>query len=164
MLCHKLSNTVIEWIIIYRNFPPTELVWGLFPRVKRSEHKADHLPLSSAEVKNDWNSNPHPAFAFMAWAGKPLLLKIIKLSSFVILEERFLTIIFHWLKCRVAQNIFYCLNAQPVDIMYYQRLYLQELRKYTASLWAENGTQISRPGRSDDHLTATFDRTTTTGY
>jgi len=29
--------------------------WGSFPRLKRTEREADHVPSSTAEVKNKWN-------------------------------------------------------------------------------------------------------------
>jgi hypothetical protein len=38
--------------------PPSLLFkvhWGFIPEVKRLVHDFDHLPLSSAEVKNEWS-------------------------------------------------------------------------------------------------------------
>jgi hypothetical protein len=37
----------------------------VFPGVKRLEFEADHLPLSSAEVKNEWSSTSSPLYAFL---------------------------------------------------------------------------------------------------
>jgi hypothetical protein len=44
--------------------PPIQCVlWALTPGVKRPGREADHLPPSSAEVKNDGA----PLYVFMAW-------------------------------------------------------------------------------------------------
>jgi hypothetical protein len=43
-----------------------------FPGMKRPEREVNHLPPSSAEVKNEWSFRPVllPLYAFMAWTGK----------------------------------------------------------------------------------------------
>jgi hypothetical protein len=38
-----------------------------FPGVKRPVREADHLPTSSAEVKNAWSYTSAPQYVFMAW-------------------------------------------------------------------------------------------------
>jgi hypothetical protein len=59
------------------------------------------------------------------------------------------------------RNIFYHLIAKIVVKMHFLRIYLHELRKYTRGFRVKNGAQNSRVGRSNYHLTATFDRKTT---
>jgi hypothetical protein len=50
------TQCLIEWV------PGT-----LTPAVKRPGREADHLPPSSAEVKNAWSSTSTPQYVFMAW-------------------------------------------------------------------------------------------------
>jgi hypothetical protein len=48
--------------------PPIQWVPGtLFLGLKRSGREADHLPPSSAEVKNTWSYASTPQYAFLAW-------------------------------------------------------------------------------------------------
>jgi hypothetical protein len=48
--------------------PPIQWVPGaLSLGVKRPGHEADHSPLSSAEVKNEWRYIFTPQYVFMAW-------------------------------------------------------------------------------------------------
>jgi hypothetical protein len=48
--------------------PPIQWVPGaLSLGVKRPEREADHLPPSSAEVKNAWSYASTPQYVFMAW-------------------------------------------------------------------------------------------------
>jgi hypothetical protein len=50
--------------------PPSLLIrgcWGL------SNYEADHLPTSSADVKNEWFYTPTPPYVFVACAGRTLL-------------------------------------------------------------------------------------------
>jgi hypothetical protein len=47
--------------------PPIKLIPGaLSPRVKRSGREADHVPPTSAEVKNTWICTSTPPYAFTA--------------------------------------------------------------------------------------------------
>ena len=43
-----------------------------FPGLNRPEREVNHLPPSSAEVKNKWSFRPilFPLYALMAWTGK----------------------------------------------------------------------------------------------
>jgi hypothetical protein len=48
--------------------PPLQWIPGaLSLGVKRPGREVDHLPSSSAEVKNAWSYNSTPQYAFMAW-------------------------------------------------------------------------------------------------
>jgi hypothetical protein len=53
--------------------------------VKRQGREADHLPPSSAEVKNEWSCTSTPQYAFMAWcsvkAQRQLYLYLIAASN-----------------------------------------------------------------------------------
>jgi len=40
---------------------------GLTAGVKRLQHEADHSPVSSAEVKNEWSRTFNSPYAFMAY-------------------------------------------------------------------------------------------------
>jgi hypothetical protein len=49
-------------------YRPIQWVPGLLlSGVKRLERQADHLPPSSAEVKNVWSYTTLPPYVFMAW-------------------------------------------------------------------------------------------------
>jgi hypothetical protein len=39
---------------------------GLFPGVKRTEHEAHNLPMTTAEFRNTWIYTCHPPYIFMA--------------------------------------------------------------------------------------------------
>ena len=48
--------------------PPLQWVTGhLYPKVKRPEREADHLPPSDADVKNAWSCTSTPRCDFVAW-------------------------------------------------------------------------------------------------
>jgi len=42
----------------------------LFPVVKWPERNADHSPLSTAEIKNEWSYFFAPSYTFIAFTGK----------------------------------------------------------------------------------------------
>jgi hypothetical protein len=42
------------------------------PAVKRPEHKDDHAPPSTAEIKNEWSYFFVPSYAFIAFTGTHL--------------------------------------------------------------------------------------------
>jgi hypothetical protein len=60
--------TTMSWPAIVSTQPPSLWVPGvLSPWVKRPGHEANHLPPSSAEVKNTWSYTSTPLYVFMAW-------------------------------------------------------------------------------------------------
>ena len=52
-----------------RSFLEVMGTW-VFPEVKWPGHEVNHLPTSSAEVKNEWSLPLLPLNVFMAWTGK----------------------------------------------------------------------------------------------
>lgn len=43
------------------------MTWHLYPKVKRPEHEAGHLPPSDADVRNELSCTSTPRCDFVAW-------------------------------------------------------------------------------------------------
>jgi len=46
---------------------PIQVVYGVFPGVKRADRELNHSPPSSAEVKKQWSYISTSLYAFIAW-------------------------------------------------------------------------------------------------
>jgi hypothetical protein len=46
--------------------PPVQSYWGSLQGIKQQGHEVDLSPLSTAEVKNEWNCASSPPYAFVA--------------------------------------------------------------------------------------------------
>jgi len=60
--------TAVPRLALVSTQPPIQWVPGaLSPGVKQLKHEAEHLPISSAEVKNAWSYTSTPPYTFMTW-------------------------------------------------------------------------------------------------
>jgi hypothetical protein len=68
--------------------PPIQWVVGFSLGIKRPGREADHLPPSSAEVKNVWSYTFTPQYVFLAWCLVQLVKKFLRFYG----PQRFITV------------------------------------------------------------------------
>jgi hypothetical protein len=78
-----LTKTFIPRLGLCQPFP-IQWVRGLLPGIKRPRHEVDQLPLSGADVKNEWSCASAPYIHGMDRDEFALLLLLLLLLLFVV--------------------------------------------------------------------------------
>ena len=60
-----------------------------FPRVKQPRSEANHSPLSSDQVKNEWSYISTPLYAFLAWTGMTTFCLYVKYNCYKMCCHKF---------------------------------------------------------------------------